>query len=114
MHHKNNDGQTLLGILTTQGRSLKAYLDILLKMERSYHPSLIEYTKCLKENLGTSDITLEAVYEGRATYKPSRVTRIWIWLELLIQFLIPLTVLMSDIVLDILLVASYWRQYHGR
>ena len=114
LHHKNKYGQTLLKILTSQGHTMKAYLDILLKMERSYHQSLNEYTKCLKRNLGTSDITLEAVLEGRATYKPSELTTVWIWMRILIQFVVPFTVLVSDIVLDALLVAQYWKIYQSK
>ena len=53
LHHKNKYGQTLLKILTSQGHTMKAYLDILLKMERSYHQSLNEYTKCLRYYLGS-------------------------------------------------------------
>ena len=104
----------MVKVLASQGPSMKAYLDIFLAMEISFHPSLNKYTKCLKKNLGPSSIALEAVRQGRAAYEPSNLARVWIWMRLLLQFLIPLAVFTSDIVLDVLLVASYWIQYHGK
>ncbi len=56
LHHRNNHGQTLLKILISQDNNLKVFRDILLKMERAFHPNLIHYSECLKQNLGTSGV----------------------------------------------------------
>jgi hypothetical protein len=56
LHHRNNHGQTLLKILISQDTNLKVFRDILLKMERAFHPNLIDYSECLKKNLGTSGV----------------------------------------------------------
>ena len=114
LHHENHDHQTLLKIIVSQGSGLKTFRYILLEMERSCHDDLTAYTKCLKQILGTSDITLEAVHDGRAIYKPSELTKIWTWVKLILQFLIPFTILIFDIVLDVILVKTYWDQYSGK
>ena len=89
------------------------YLDLLLKMERSFHPNLMEYTKCLKKNLGTSSITMKAVLEGRQAYKPSIIRKIFTWAKSGVQVLISLVILFLDILLDVLLVVNYWNNYQG-
>jgi len=56
---------------------------------------------------------MRAVKEGRAAYKPSRLSKVLIWGKSFIQILFPLIILVLDILFDILLVLSYWKNYQG-
>ncbi len=76
----------------------------MFRMEREFHESQADYTKCLKNNLGTSKVTMKAVKDGKDHYSPSKWEKAKKWLICGIQLLFSATLFVADVVSDSILV----------
>jgi hypothetical protein len=50
---------------------------------------------------------------GLKIYEPSSYSKVLIWAQKLVKLMLPLGVMILDIVLDSILVCSYWAEYKG-
>jgi hypothetical protein len=77
-------------------------------LERRFHKDQSNFSACLKENLGSSKVTMKAVKDGRKHYSPSSLEKLKKLIGCLLLLLIPMTLYVTDVALDCTLVHQYW------
>ncbi len=80
----------------------------MFRLERRFHKTQSDYSACLKMNLGSSKVTMKAVTDGRKHYSLSSMEKLKKFISCLLLLFIPLTLYVTDIVLDCILVHQYW------
>ncbi len=77
-------------------------------LERRFHKHQSDFSACLKKNLGSSKVTMQAVKDGRKYYSPSYMDKLKKFIGCLLLLLIPMTLYLTDVALDCTLVQKYW------
>ena len=112
LHHQNNYGATLLGLVLRQQGTLLVPQTILLDLEKVHHGDEREVTKCFRANLQSSLEVHKALKNIEETYAKSQFKKIGICLRVFVFIcLIPAFFMMFDMGTDIKLVHDYYNCY---
>ena len=112
LHHKNNFGETLLSLVLQQQGTLLVPKTILLELEKSYHGSEKEVTKCFRKTLQSSLEVHKALANIEETYEKGIFKKIRIWMKVLVfSFLVPVIFMLVDMGTDTNLTVEYHNDY---
>ena len=112
LHHKNNFGETLLGLVLRQQGTLLVPQTILLELEKSYHGNERDVTRCFRATLQPPLEVHKALTNIEETYEKGILKKIRIWAKVLIfASLVPAFFMLFDMGTDTNLVVDYYDDY---
>eukprot|EP00092_Neocalanus_flemingeri_P007968 GFUD01008596.1.p1 GENE.GFUD01008596.1~~GFUD01008596.1.p1 ORF type:complete len:1107 (-),score=154.31 GFUD01008596.1:37-3357(-) len=112
LHWKNNFQETLLSLVLQQQGTLPVPQTILLELEKEYHGSEQEVTRCLRASLQSSLEVHKVLANIEETYPKGMFKKIRIWMKILLfSFLVPVIFMLVDIGTDTNLAVDYHNDY---
>ena len=115
LHQQNTKGETLLGLILQYQEGTQVPKTIAIELEKYCHTiindktqTLKKFTTCLRRHVDPSVEVLKAVKDVEDSYEKSLRGKVWTFITLLwTSFLMPLSIMVSDMTFDIILVIGY-------
>jgi hypothetical protein len=109
LHSRNDYGDTLLSLVLQHREALQIPKHIVLGLEREFHAKDDSMIHCFNKHLVPSIEVLEAINDVENAKPKGACSEVGIWIKtFLTSFIVPVSLMTTDILFDVLLVNEYW------